>query len=307
MSSEIEKNSVIKRKDLNQIDYFESLISKALEMKIIDIDFINHIQIQLLELLKIKIDKFNGIDNSSISSDKAKMIMDSNIYTIGVYLKKFTPDEAIEKLQKESISNIYDKGRKEIDKKLFVCKILHQKVLKNMVITQNETYNDTIIKGIKGFFKIYDPDYNARDMKITADYPLYNNLIGKLEGIEFVEKYLESLYYENEFCKTIPNVEEILQRYSKGYKNLITNIFKIMLMQKLGEILSKGKGLQTIYNSFQNKMKEEIYMEVYTAYRKIEIQNIKIKDYIETGIEEIQSEIYNNYKLNNLEKILLFN
>lgn len=56
-------------------------------------------------------------------------------------------------------------------------------------------------------------------------------------------------------------------------------------MQKLGEILTKEKGLQTIYNSFQNKTKEEIYLEVYTAYQKIEIQNIKIKDYIETGIE----------------------
>ena len=60
-------------------------------------------------------------------------------------------------------------------------------------------------------------------MKITADYPLYNNLIGKLEGIEFIEKYLESLYYENEFCKAIPNVEEILQSYSKDYKNVIIN------------------------------------------------------------------------------------
>lgn len=66
MNLEIERNSVIRREDLSQIDYFESLVSKALERKVIDIDFINHIQIQLLELLKIKIDKFNGIDNSSI-------------------------------------------------------------------------------------------------------------------------------------------------------------------------------------------------------------------------------------------------
>lgn len=46
-------------------------------------------------------------------------------------------------------------------------------------------------------------------MKITADYPLYNNLIGKLEGIEFIEKYLESLYYENEFCKAIQKIIKI--------------------------------------------------------------------------------------------------
>lgn len=283
MNLEIERNSVIRREDLSQIDYFESLVSKALERKVIDIDFINHIQIQLLELLKIKIDKFNGIDNFSISSDKAKVIMDSNIYTIGLYLKKFTPDESIEKLQKEPIISMYDKGRKEIDKKLFVCKILHQKVLKNMITTQNETYNDTIIKGIKGFFKIYDPDYNARDMKITADYPLYNNLIGKIEGVEFIEKYLESLYYENEFCKTIPNVEETLQRYSKGYKNLIINIFSVTLMTTLEKMLPKK----------EVKTKEEVYADILTAYKKLKIQNTRLNQYIEKGISEIQAEIYN--------------
>ena len=283
MNLEIERNSVIRREDLSQIDYFESLVSKALERKVIDIDFINHIQIQLLELLKIKIDKFNGIDNSSISSDKAKVIMDSNIYTIGLYLKKFTPDESIEQLQKEPIISMYDKGRKEIDKKLFVCKILHQKVLKNMITTQNETYNDTIIKGIKGFFKIYDPDYNARDMKITADYPLYNNLIGKLEGIEFIEKYLESLYYENEFCKAIPNVEEILQSYSKDYKNLIINIFSVTLMTTLEKMLPKK----------EVKKKEEVYANILTVYKKLKIQNTRLNQYIEKGISEIKAEIYN--------------
>lgn len=283
MNLEIERNSVIRREDLSQIDYFESLVSKALERKVIDIDFINHIQIQLLELLKIKIDKFNGIDNSSISSDKAKVIMDSNIYTIGLYLKKFTPDESIEKLQKEPIISMYDKGRKEIDKKLFVCKILHQKVLKNMITTQNETYNDTIIKGIKGFFRIYDPDYNARDMKITADYPLYNNLIGKLEGIEFIEKYLESLYYENEFCKAIPNVEEILQSYSKDYKNLIINIFSVTLMTTLEKMLPKK----------EVKKKEEVYANILTVYKKLKIQNTRLNQYIEKGISEIKAEIYN--------------
>lgn len=152
-----------------------------------------------------------------------------------------------------------------------------------MITTQNETYNDTIIKGIKGFFKIYDPDYNARDMKITADYPLYNNLIGKIEGVEFIEKYLESLYYENEFCKTIPNVEETLQRYSKGYKNLIINIFSVTLMTTLEKMLPKK----------EVKTKEEVYADILTAYKKLKIQNTRLNQYIEKGISEIQAEIYN--------------
>lgn len=34
MNLEIERNSVIRREDLSQIDYFESLVSKALERKV---------------------------------------------------------------------------------------------------------------------------------------------------------------------------------------------------------------------------------------------------------------------------------
>ena len=110
-------------------------------------------------------------------------------------------------------------------------------------------------------------------MKITADYPLYNNLIGKLEGIEFIEKYLESLYYQNEFCKAIPNVEEILQSYSKDYKNLIINIFSVTLMTTLEKMLPKK----------EVKTKEEV----------LKIQNTRLNQYIEKGISEIKAEIYN--------------
>lgn len=120
-------------------------------------------------------------------------------------------------------------------------------------------------------------------MKITADYPLYNNLIGKLEGIEFIEKYLESLYYENEFGKAIPNVEEILQSYSKDYKNLIINIFSVTLMTTLEKMLPKK----------EVKTKEEVYANILTVYKKLKIQNTRLNQYIEKGISEIKAEIYN--------------
>ncbi len=120
-------------------------------------------------------------------------------------------------------------------------------------------------------------------MKITADYPLYNNLMGKIEGVEFIEKYLESLYYENEFCKTIPNVEEILQSYSKDYKNLIINIFSVTLMTTLEKMLPKK----------EVKKKEEVYANILTVYKKLKIQNTRLNQYIEKGISEIKAEIYN--------------
>lgn len=276
----------------------------------------SNFELQLLELLKIQVYKYNGFTSSSISMDKAKSIMESNIYTIELYLKKFEQYEAIKKLQTENFCDMYNKGRKLIDKKISLCKFWYHKVLNNLIDTSNETYNLTIVEGIKGFFKIYDPDYNAKDIKITADYPLYNNLVGKLYGIEFIEKYLEYIYYENAFCNIFPkeNVKIFLNSYSKDFSHLIINIFQIMLIQAIGCILANEsymnlnvsfEGIKRIYNCFTKRSKKEIYNLIFNAYSKIEINNKEISEYIEKGIEEIQSEIYNNYILNNLDKIFI--
>jgi hypothetical protein len=91
------------------------------------------------------------------------------------------------------------------------------------------------------------------------------------------------LYYENEFCKAIPNVEEILQSYSKDYKNLIINIFSVTLMTTLEKMLPKK----------EVKTKEEVYANILTVYKKLKIQNTRLNQYIEKGISEIKAEIYN--------------
>lgn len=252
-------------------------------------------QLQYLELLKLKVEKYNGFESSSIKAETAKMIMESNIYTINLYLRSRSKNNI-----DESIIDLYNKGRRLIDIKISVSKLLYKKVLNNLLKTNNETYNSTIIKGIKGFFKVYDPDYNAMDIKITADYPLYNNLIGKLEGIEFIENYLQSLYYENEFCKMFSNekIENLLYMYSRGYKDLIINIFSIVLVQAIGCVLAGRdymelkldlNDVQNIYEKFKNKSKQEIYNLIFDAYKKINIRNNEVRQYIEKGIGEIQT------------------
>lgn len=316
MKSKLEKLSIIKRNELNEIEYFESLIEETLKVEMISINDISNLQIQLLELLRQRVEKYNNFESSSIIADKAKIIMESNIYTIQIALKKYTPDEGIEKLKNTSIIDLYYDGRKLIDRKISISKLLYRKVLNNLNNINNETYNATIRRGIKGFFKIYDPDFNAKDIKITADYPLYNNLIGKLEGIEFIEKYLEYIYYENEFCNMFSqeNIEYLLYNYSHDYSDLDINIFRIVFIQVIGCILAKenyielkltNKGIEKINRCFTGKTKDKIYQLIYNSYQKIKIDKMEISKYVENGIEEIQSEIYNGFKLGNLDKIFI--
>ena len=89
MCKDIEKISKIKRNELDDIEYFESLIKTAHDLQKLEISEIEDIQTQLLELLKIKVEKYNLLESTSIEIEKAKTIMESNMYTIGIYLKIF--------------------------------------------------------------------------------------------------------------------------------------------------------------------------------------------------------------------------
>ena len=60
--------------------------------------------------------------------------------------------------------------------------------------------------------------------------------------------------------------------------------------------------IQSIYEKFKNKSKQEIYNLIFDACRKINIENNEVRKYIEKGIGEIQVEIYNSFGLNNLDK-----
>lgn len=174
--NDIETISKIKREKLDERNYFKTLIEDAYENQMITENDIVNLQMQSLQLLDEKIYKYNGGDSSSIRKEFAKEISDSNNYTISIYLKTFNnPDEALKEIQEKGLKIAYQEGRKKIDRMLNVIRLMYIKVKQNKLNIENDTYNDTIIDGIQGFLKIYDPDFKAQDIKITADYPLYNN------------------------------------------------------------------------------------------------------------------------------------
>ena len=180
--NEIEVISKIKREKLDERNYFKTLIEAAFEEQMIIEDDIVNFQMQILQLMDEIVYKYNGVDSSSIRKEIMEDISNSNIYTISIYLKSFrNPDEAIKSIKEQGLEIAYQEGRKKIDKMLNIIRLMYIKVKQNKLNIENATYNDTIIGGIQGFLKIYNPDFKAQDMKITADYPLYNNLIGKLE------------------------------------------------------------------------------------------------------------------------------
>lgn len=319
--NDIEIVSKIKRENLDERNYFRTLIEEAYFNQMLTDDNMAALRMQILQLLDERVYKYNGNESSSIRREIAEYILDSNNYTISIYLKTFkNPDEAVNLIKEKELKVIYQNGRKKINTMLSIVKVMYIKVKENKLNTQNDTYNDTIIGGIQGFLKIYDPDFKAQDMKITADYPLYNNLIGKLDGIEFIKEYLNSIYLENTFCKKFSKekIEYLLYGYSHDYPKLIINIFEIVLLETIACKLAKRNirdlavsiaELNKIYELLENKEKTEVKDIITKAYQdvlfELKLDNEEYKEYIERNIDSIIGIIINSIKQKTLNKVFI--
>lgn len=319
--NEIDIVSTIKRENLDERNYFKTLIEEAYFHQMLTDDDIVNLQIQILQLLDEIVYKYNGLDSSSIRKEVLKDISNSNNYTIGVYLKTFrNPDEALKEIKQNGVKKAYQEGRKKIDRMLNIIRLMYIKVKQNKLNIENDTYNDTIIDGIQGFLKIYNPDFKAQDMRITADYPLYNNLIGKLDGVEFIKEYLNSLYLENLFCMKFfeEKIEYLLYGYSHDYKELIINIFEIVLLEVIAcklvnrdiqDLAISIFELNEIYELFKNKNNIEIKNTVIKAYQsvlcEIGLDSNEYKKYIEKNLDNITQMIINAVKQQTLDKLFI--
>lgn len=319
--NEIDIISRIKRENLDERIYLNSLIENAYNNQMLTDDDIVNFQMQILQLLDERICKYNGTDSSSVRKEIMEDISNSNIYTISIYLKTFrNPDEAIKSIKKQGIKFAYQEGRKKIDKMLNIIRVMYIKVKQNKLNIPNDTYNDTLIGGIQGFLKIYDPDFKAQDMKITADYPIYNNLIGKLDGVELIKEYVNSIYLENQFCKKFSEekIKYLLYSYSHDYKELVINIFEIVLLETIACKLVKRNiqdlaisisELNEIYLLFEDKEKTYIKNVIVKAYQdilyEIQLDNQEYQKYIERNLDDIIEMIINSIKSKTLDRLFI--
>jgi len=240
MSSNLERISVIEKEKLVGEFYFQSLLEQGFEKGLLTDSDIERLQYDSLNLLTQIVERYNSGDSSSIRVEKAQDIMTSNMFTIGLWLKTFqNPDDAITAIKNEQIAELYQKGRKRIDTMVAASKAVHSKMLTRFVGTKNVFYRATIVDAIKGFFKLYYPDFGAHEIHITADYPTHT-LMQKLAGIEFIKAYLDALYQENQFCLYFDpdDVHHLLCGYEENYEELLINIYEPVLTAAVGCVLA---------------------------------------------------------------------
>ena len=104
-----------------------------------------------------------------------------------------------------------------------------------MFQTPNVFWRSTIEGGVNGFFRLYRPEFAAHELPITADYP---PLLGRpaLQGVEFMERYLEEIDGENAFLRAFPHraVHRLLLSLSREYASAPVNLFEPVCLSAMG-------------------------------------------------------------------------
>jgi len=170
-----------------------------------------------------------------------------------------------------------------------------------------------------GFFKLYNPEYSAHEIHITADYPTANP-ITDLAGIEFIEKYLEAIFYENMFCCQFPakNINSMLCGYMSGYSELVINLFTFVLTNAIGCVMLHKSPYRLnitreeteflcyhLASMTRQQVIHKILFACNTMYLGMDLVLNTLKEYIERALPNIASNIFFAAKNGTLEKVFL--
>lgn len=316
---DIEKISRIKGETLSSEYYFQSLLEQAYMSGMLSDIQLEKIQFDCLSLLAKQTERYNNGDSSSIRVEAAQSLLASIMFTVGVWLKTYpNPDEAVAAVQKDGICALYQNGRERIDRLIKSTKMLHSSIIGNLVQTENVFYRSTIVDGIKVFFKLYYPEFAAQEIHITADYPVHH-LMERLVGIEFIQKYLECIYYENLFCAqfSAENVHHLLCGYDEHYEQLLVNIYEPVLSAAIGCILSgrdvhrlemAPSSIKFLSDLFRGKTRteiEEILSEAVDQLSALMELTGPLKRYLSGSLPQIAAAIENAVLLQTLDRVFI--
>ncbi|AWW27632.1 hypothetical protein DOZ58_13905 [Acetobacterium sp. KB-1] len=317
MMNNLKKQTKVNADKLSGEFYFQSLLQEAYLKGVLSPKESERVQMECLKLLADCTERFTKGESSSVRVEIAQGIMASNLFTIGIYLKSLPDvDAALVDIENEPIEKLYEYGLLVLKRKVNVARYFYNRVCKSKLKTPNHAYTITIDQGFSPFFETYEINFHAHEIPSNIDYQLIHP-VTDLAGVEFVIKYLESLYYENLFCSYFDAniIHEVMSGYDIGYQNLLDNICEQVFLNALGRQLLNAPLLPldfrpTDLNILENKLKNlsltQIQAQLKAAAQEVMtalfITNPSLKKYLSASIPKITTSVYKGLATHSLNK-----
>lgn len=251
------------------------LMDAGLREGVLSLREYQRIQGEMMALVQKQARLWTGGEGGSLPVEVAEMLLGSILYIMGLEVKYGALEEGLVRLKTQGAGEIFDKGLERVRRRVRICRHRWQYLKGQLFETSNRLYNDTVKRGLGGFFKLYDPALDALALHITADY---TPCLGRPEegGIEFIESYLSRLEAENAFCRCfLPErgemlLENVLLEVEEG----TVNLFEQFLLGALVCILAGENPRKLVVSAegcaeVEKKLQEQGYGLVQEGWKKL--------------------------------------
>ncbi|MFT4143155.1 MAG: DUF6179 domain-containing protein [Mobilitalea sp.] len=247
---------------LDSENYFQSLFTEVCERQLITGVQIEHIQMELLELMEKEVVRYTNDESSSIPVEKAQDILQSICFSIGFYLKSISPiTQKLDALKDRKLSELYHSGLNGVQNCVKESKIMYTELQKTALPElTNFAYQDTIYKALPEFFHDYETEFAAHITQASIDYPL-SEVVEKLCGVEYIYAYLQRLTLEQSFLNkfAIQDINLLLEFFDEQAKHMLINIYEIVLGNAFACVLLDQKLERLLLNKQElNWIKEHL-------------------------------------------------
>ncbi len=251
-------------------NYFLSLLSATADCGLLSPDDVSRIEVEAVERMAAALRSYTGGESSSVRTELAEAVMSSILYTAGLYLKSLpTPDDAARALRDKPLRTLYDLGREKLKAKLFTVQRLGEHLRTTYKKTRSVYYQHAVTRVAPRFLHDYNYRFFAHNATIFPDYPLANPVTGRA-GVEFAQKYMESLYLETRFLMLFEDkkTELLFHKESPEYATAPMNLFLPVLLSALTAFLAKGDpralflayDAATVLHLYKGKTEKELVM-----------------------------------------------
>lgn len=190
---------------------------------------------ELLQIVAELSQKYTGYESTSVTYEKAQMLMEAVLYCLEEYDRSGT-DSLIRK--EIPVREKYDAGLQ-----LVLQKAENTAGILNQLSACFEDYGvqclyDTVQKAIPEFLKWYNARFCPQDTIIQMDYPLLAD-ISQSKGVDTVYGYLRSIRTEQRFLHMFARdyVVQVLETYDPNYREMLDNICSIVLTNTVGHLM----------------------------------------------------------------------
>ncbi|MDO5574199.1 MAG: DUF6179 domain-containing protein [bacterium] len=269
---------------------------------------------ELLPIVAELTAKYTRNESTSVTYETAEQLMGAVLYCIHEYHEESTYDTSVINKENtiramttvkqcENARRAYEEGYQKVLKKIESVRVSYNHLIETFQAYGNVNYHDTVIKGVAGFFKLYDPRFAPQDSIITMDYPTIRP-IGEMTGIDAIERYVTDISLEQSLLQALPSewIMETLAADHMDFRTQFYNICGIVLRELLGQrkVRAWVKELpaeQTQSEQFRGELEEKLTEKLRSMVKEHCHDDQALFDYLSGALPDICVELITGYGL----------